>query len=106
MDDERRGKTTWQIDIESQIVDISNKVDDNTKITSDHAKITIETRDKVDELHEILMTIKGAINALGWLAKVAKWFAAIFSVISAGWLLWYQATHHGDVPTPKIDLPK
>jgi hypothetical protein len=97
MENERREKTGWQINIESQITAIESEVKENTAVT-------VQTKERVDEVHEILMTIKGALKALGWLAKIAKWCTAFLGLVSAMWVLWYQATHHGD--TPKIDLPK
>ena len=99
MGDKRREKTTWQVNIESQISEIKTEVTANTEVT-------VETKQRVDEVHEILMTIKGALKALGWLAKIAKWVSAFLGLASAIWLLWYQATHSGDVPVSKIDLPK
>jgi hypothetical protein len=97
MENERREKTGWQINIESQITAIESEVKENTAVT-------VQTKERVDEVHEILITIKGALKALGWLAKIAKYVSYVLGLISAVWVLYYQATHHGD--TPKIDLPK
>lgn len=98
MVDERRNKTTWQVNVENQISEIKAEVAENTAITA-------ATNAKVAEVHDVLLTIKGGLKVLSWLASVAKWFTAILGLVSAGWLLWYQATHHGDVPA-KIDIPK
>ena len=99
MENERREKTGWQVNIESQITAIESEVKENTAVT-------VSTKERVDEVHEVLLTIKGGLKALGWLANIAKWVSYFLGLCSAIWLLYYQATHHGDVPTPKIDIPK
>lgn len=99
VENERRKADPWREQVETQLVTMDGKIDSNTAVT-------VETKQRVDEVHEILMTIKGALKALGWLAKIAKWVTAFLGLASAIWVLWYQATHHGDIPAPKIDLPK
>lgn len=85
--------------MEKQVTAIKKEVTENTAVT-------VETKQRVDEVHEVLMTIRGGLKALGWLANIAKYVSYVLGLVSAVWLLWYQATHHGDVPAPKIDLPK
>ena len=89
----------WRVTVESQIVDLTKKIDMNTYLTA-------QTKERVDEVHEVLVTIKGALRALGWLATCAKYIAYVLGLGSAIWLMWYQATHNGNVPPPSIDIPK
>jgi hypothetical protein len=49
MENERRGKTGWQVNIESQITAIESEVKENTAVT-------VQTKEREDEVHEILMT--------------------------------------------------
>ena len=99
MIEERRATDPWRVNVETQIVDLAKKVDDNTLVT-------VQTKERVDEVHEVLMTIKGALKALGWLGSCAKWCTYILGLGSAIWLVYYQATHDGNVPPPTIDVPK
>jgi hypothetical protein len=96
---DRRLADPWREHVDERLGNMDKKIDANTEVT-------VETKQRVDEVHEILMTIKGALKAMGWLARGAKWVSAFLGLVSAIWLLWYQATHSGDVPVSKIDLPK
>ena len=89
----------WRVKVESQIVDLTVKVDANTEITE-------QTKERVDEVYEVLLTLKGAFKAMGWLAKAAQYLSYLMGLGSAVWLIWYQATHDGNIPPPDIRIPK
>jgi hypothetical protein len=74
----------WREDMEQQI--------------KENTAVTLETRDKVDEVHDLLQTMKGAIKALGWIGTVAKWVGIVAGATSAVLVVWYQVTHGGEMP--------
>jgi hypothetical protein len=86
---ERREKTTWQLDIE-------NRIDQNTALTE-------EVKGKVDEVHETLITIKGALKVFEWIATALKHVTWILGAIGAAIGLYKFGV---DGTPPKIDLPK
>lgn len=46
-------------------------------------KLTLALTEKVDEIYEILVSLKGALKALGWLGHVAKWVGIIAGAVTA-----------------------
>lgn len=84
---ERRAADPWRIKIESEVTE-------NTRITA-------ETKAKVDEVHEVLVSIKGALKVFGWIAAAAKWLTIMLGAVAAAMGIWHAAK--GGVP---IDLPK
>lgn len=91
---ERRAVTEWQANIEGRVDALDKKIDANTDLT-------YETKAKVDDVHETLIAIKGALKVFAWIATALKYVgyiaAALVAIVSA-WKL-------GD-PGNKIDIPK
>ena len=81
----------WRAEVERQLLADRIAIAENTAIT-------LETKEGVNEIVNILKAAKGAIKVLGWVAAIAKWVGIISVAASAVWALWYQATHGGDLP--------
>lgn len=101
-EERREDHQKWRTEMEAQL-------NLNTKMTRQNTAITEDTKSKVDEVYDILMTAKGAFKFFGvitsvarWCAKViavvAKWVTAIAIAIGAVWALIYQFTHGGMPP--------
>ena len=82
---ERRAADPWRIKIEAEVAE-------NTRITA-------ETKQRVDEMYDILVAIQGALKVLRWIGIAAKWVTVLTGMASAMALLWYQLTHGGS-PKP------
>lgn len=82
---ERRTNDPWRQKMETEVAA-------NTAITA-------ETKQRVDEVYEILVAIQGALKVLRWIGVAAKWITVLTGMASAIALLWYQLTH-GGAPKP------
>ena len=87
---ERRAEDPWRMEIE-------RKLDANTQATA-------ETKAKVDEVHEVLVSVKGALTVFGWIAAVAKWITIMLGAFAAA--IGIYAAANGAVDVPTIKVPK
>ena len=81
---ERRARDPWREKMEIE-------VEKNTRITTD-------MKARVDEVHDLLLAIQGALKVMKWIGVAAKWITVILGMASAIALLWYQLTHGGELP--------
>lgn len=78
-------------------MEIERKLDANTQATA-------ETKAKVDEVHEVLVSVKGALTVFGWIAAVAKWITIMLGAFAAA--IGIYAAANGAVDVPTIKVPK
>lgn len=81
----------WREYVEKQLLE-------NRKIIVENTRLTLETKQGVDEVVDILKAAKGAIKVLGWVAVIAKWLGVLAAAGSAIYLMWHQITHGGQLP--------
>lgn len=81
---ERRARDPWREKMEAEVAE-------NTRITA-------QTKVRVDEVHDILVAVQGALKVMKWIGIAAKWITVIVGMVSAIALVWYQLTNGGDVP--------
>lgn len=81
---DRRNDDPWRKKIEVQL-------DANTQMT-------LETKSRVDSVHDILTAAQGAFKVLGWISVAAKWIGIVAAAGSAAYVFYYQVTHGGDLP--------
>lgn len=93
---DRRAVTPWQQGIEEKVAALEHKIDQNTRLTD-------ETRLKVDEVHETLVAIKGALKVFAWIAVALKHLTWIAGAVAAAIGLYKFGT---DGTPPRIDIPK
>lgn len=88
---DRRAKDPWREKIEAAID--KNNAD------------TAETKAKVEEVHEVLVSIKGALHVFGWIAAVAKWLTIMIGAVVAA-LGIYTAAKGVASPITGLEIPK
>lgn len=74
------------------------QIKENTHLTKVNTAITLDTKEKVDEVYEILVAAKGAIKVMNALAAIAKWAGIIAAAATAIYVTWHQLTHGGSLP--------
>lgn len=87
---ERRADDPWRKKIEADLAA-------NTQATA-------ETKKKVDEVHEVLVSVKGALTVFGWIAAIAKWITIMLGAVAAA-IGIYAAAKCTPVDVP-IKVPK
>lgn len=90
---ERRSKDPWRLQVEEQLVVMQQNLDANTKLTE-------ETKQKVDAVHDVVTSIQGAFKTFSWIATGAKYVSMFVVSVLAIFYAWKS----GDVS--KVDIPK